>query len=143
MKTTTHKRSPNCVFNPYYEHHWDQEHPQQQVPYRRARFTPPGVKYLILGDFHFRIDPQIINYNGLSFHTSMAARPRCATTARRPGRGQAGLGPCRHHPAAQAQPLRLRQLSNHNRTDSAKASPGLTAICWSVIRTFSLKPTFR
>jgi hypothetical protein len=41
------------------------------IPYRRARFTPPGAKYLILDDFHFRIDPQIINYNGLSFHTSM------------------------------------------------------------------------
>jgi hypothetical protein len=40
-------------------------------PYRHARFTPPGAKYLILDDFHFRIDPQIINYNGLSFHTSM------------------------------------------------------------------------
>jgi hypothetical protein len=29
------------------------------------------VKYLILDNFHFRIDPQIINYNDLSFHTSM------------------------------------------------------------------------
>jgi len=43
----------------------------QGLPYRCARFTPPGAKYLILDDFHFRIDPQIINYNGLSFHTSM------------------------------------------------------------------------
>ncbi len=43
----------------------------QHLPNRRARFTPPGAKYLILDDFHFRIDPQIINYNGLSFHTSM------------------------------------------------------------------------
>jgi hypothetical protein len=41
------------------------------LPYRHARFTPPGAKYLILDDFHFCIDPQIINYNGLSFHTSM------------------------------------------------------------------------
>lgn len=31
MKTTTHKRSSYCVFTPYYEHRWDQEHPQQQV----------------------------------------------------------------------------------------------------------------
>jgi len=37
------------------------------VLYCRARFTPPGAKYLILDDFHFCIDPQIINYNGLSF----------------------------------------------------------------------------
>jgi hypothetical protein len=44
---------------------------QKYVSYRRARFTPPVAKYLILDDFHFRIDPQIINYNGLSFHTSM------------------------------------------------------------------------
>jgi hypothetical protein len=29
------------------------------------------VKYLILDDFHFHINPQIINYNGLSFHTLM------------------------------------------------------------------------
>jgi len=42
-----------------------------RIPYRCARFTPPCAKYLILDDFHFRIDPQIINYNGLSFHTSM------------------------------------------------------------------------
>jgi len=41
------------------------------LSYRRARFTPPGAKYLILDDLHFHIDPQIINYNGLSFHTSM------------------------------------------------------------------------
>jgi hypothetical protein len=41
------------------------------IPYRRTHFTPPGAKYLILDDFHFHIDPQIINYNGLSFHTSM------------------------------------------------------------------------
>jgi len=31
------------------------------LPLRCARFTPPSVKYLILDDFHFRIDPQIIN----------------------------------------------------------------------------------
>jgi hypothetical protein len=41
------------------------------IPYCRARFTPPSAKYLILDDFHFRMDPQIINYNGLSFHSSM------------------------------------------------------------------------
>jgi hypothetical protein len=41
------------------------------VPLRCARFTLPSVKYLILDNFHFRINPQIINYNGLSFHTSM------------------------------------------------------------------------
>jgi len=41
------------------------------ILYRRVHFTPPGAKYLILDDFHFRIDPQIINYNGLSFHTLM------------------------------------------------------------------------
>jgi hypothetical protein len=41
------------------------------IPNCRARFTPPGAKYLILDDFHFHINPQIINYNGLSFHTSM------------------------------------------------------------------------
>jgi hypothetical protein len=41
------------------------------LPYRRVRFTPPGAKYLILDDFQFRIDPQIINYNGMSFHISM------------------------------------------------------------------------
>ncbi len=44
---------------------------EAQIPYRCARFTPPDAKYLILDDFHFRIDPQIINYNGMSFHTSM------------------------------------------------------------------------
>jgi hypothetical protein len=41
------------------------------IPYRRTRFTPRSAKYLILDNFHFCIDPQIINYNGLSFHTSM------------------------------------------------------------------------
>jgi len=122
------------------------------VPYRRVRFTPPSAKYLILDDFHFRIDPQIINYNGLSFHTSMglpklgraaAYRPLGPSARPQPERGRAGPGPRRRRPAAQAQPPRLRQLSNHNRTVSAKASPGSTAICWSTIRAFSLKPTFR
>jgi len=54
------------------------------IPYRRARFTPPGVKYLILDDFHFCIDPQIINYNGLSFHTSMGLLKLGRAAARRP-----------------------------------------------------------
>ncbi len=121
------------------------------VSYRQARFTPPSAKYLILDDFHFRIDPQIINYNGLSFHTSMGLpelgraadhQARCAATARWPGRGRASPGP-RRRPAAQAHPPRLQQLSNHNRTISAKASLGSTAICWSTICAFSLKPTFR
>jgi hypothetical protein len=55
-----------------------------RIPYRRARFTPPGAKYLILDDFHFRIDPQIINYNGLSFHTSMGLLELGRATARPP-----------------------------------------------------------
>ncbi len=53
------------------------------LPYRRTRFTPLGVKYLILDDFHFRIDPQIINYNGLSFHTSMGLPELGRAAARR------------------------------------------------------------
>ncbi len=53
------------------------------IPYRRARFTPPGAKYIILDDFHFRIDPQIINYNGLSFHTSMGLPELGRAAARR------------------------------------------------------------
>jgi len=68
---------------------------------------------------------------------SPGARPR------RPGRGRAGPGPRHCCPTAQAQPPRLRQLNNHNRTVSTKASPGSTAICWSAIRAFSLKPTFQ
>jgi hypothetical protein len=59
---------------------------QKLLPYRRAHFTPPGVKYLILDDFHFRIDPQIINYNGLSFHTSMGLPELGWATARRASR---------------------------------------------------------
>ncbi len=144
--------------------------PALLLPYRCARFTPPGAKYLILDDFHFRIDPQIINYNGLSFHTSMGllelgraavrrplGRPPGLGAQPRPGglsggglapawrleRGWAGLGPCRRRPTAQAPSSQLRQLSNHNHTISAKTSPRSMAICWSVIRAFSLKPTFR
>jgi hypothetical protein len=60
------------------------------IPYRRARFTPPSAKYLILDDFHFRIDPQIINYNGLSFHTSMGLPELGRTTARPGGLGRGG-----------------------------------------------------
>jgi len=62
-----------------------------QLPYRRARFTPPGAKYLILDDFHFRIDPQIINYNGLSFHTSMGLPELGRAVARRPPGWPPGL----------------------------------------------------
>jgi hypothetical protein len=54
------------------------------ILYRRACFTPPGAKYLILDDFHFRIDPQIINYNGLSFHTSMGLPELGRAAARQP-----------------------------------------------------------
>jgi len=54
------------------------------LSYRRAHFTPPDAKYLILDDFHFRIDPQIINYNGLSFHTSMGLSELGRAVARRP-----------------------------------------------------------
>jgi len=54
------------------------------LPYYRARFTPLGAKYLILDDFHFRIDTQIINYNGLSFHTSMGLPELGQAAARRP-----------------------------------------------------------
>jgi hypothetical protein len=84
------------------------------VLYRRARFTPPGAKYLILDDFHFRIDPQIINYNGLSFHTSMgllelgwaaAYRSPGPGVQPRPG-GPSEGGPALAHAAA-ARPHRL------------------------------------
>jgi hypothetical protein len=54
------------------------------ISYHRARFTPPGAKYLILDDFHFCIDPQIINYNGLSFHTSMGLLELGRVVAHRP-----------------------------------------------------------
>jgi hypothetical protein len=37
-----------------------------------------------LDDFHFRIDPQIINYNGLSFHTSMGLPELGRAATRRP-----------------------------------------------------------
>jgi len=151
-------------------------HTLRSLPYSRARFTPPGAKYLILDDFHFRIDPQIINYNGLSFHTSMGlselgraaarrplgrplglgarprlggrwagrqasvhghgpaaagstARPWCTATTWRPGQGRADPGPRCRHPATQAQPPRLQQLNNHNRTVPTKASSGSTTIC--------------
>jgi len=75
------------------------------ILYCRACFTPPSAKYLILDDFHFRIDPQIINYNGLSFHTSMGLPELGRAAARRPpgpgvrprpnGLGGGGLAPAR------------------------------------------------
>jgi hypothetical protein len=90
----------------------------QLILYRRAHFTPPGAKYLILDDFHFRIDPQIINYNGLSFHTSTGlpelgqaaghrppSRPLGPDAWPRPG-GLGGGGPAPAH-VATARPHRL------------------------------------
>jgi hypothetical protein len=82
--------------------------------YYCVRFTPPGVKYLILDDFHFRIDPQIINYNGLSFHTSMGL-PKLGRAAA-PVRG--------HDPAARAGASRPRPTPPPpNRIGSTVATP--------------------
>jgi len=88
------------------------------LPYHRAHFTPPSAKYLILDDFHFCIDPQIINYNGLSFHTSMGLPESGRVVARRspspgaqprPG-GLGGGGPA----LARAAAARPHRLSRHN-----------------------------
>ncbi len=87
-----------------------------QLPYRHARFTPPGAKYLILDDFHFRIDPQIINYNGLSFHISMGLLELGRVTARWPP-GQAsvrGHGPATLARAVTARSQRLSRRDSDN-----------------------------
>ncbi len=63
---------------------WHATWQQGWLSYRHARFTPPSAKYLILDNFHFRIDPQIINYNGLSFHTSMGLPELGRAAAHRP-----------------------------------------------------------
>jgi len=87
------------------------------IPYRRARFTPPGAKYLILDDFHFHIDPQIINYNGLSFHTSMGLSELGRAGRQAPVRG--------HGPAARAGARQPRPASppSPGRTGSTAVTP--------------------
>jgi hypothetical protein len=126
--------------------------------YCRARFTPPGAKYLILDDFHFHIDPQIINYNGLSFHISMGLSELGRAGRQAPVRGhgpaaRAGAGRL-PGPGARPRPA-LPSLGCTGSTATtptaeqpqsyglSKSSPGSTAICWSAIRAFSLKPTFQ
>jgi hypothetical protein len=90
--------------------------PFRNVSYRCIRFTPLGAKYLILDDFHFRINPQIINYNGLSFHTSMGL-PELgrAATYRPPGRssGLATATPTAEHPQSYSLNKSKSEINDH------------------------------